>query len=211
MSRISQLENSLDTTETISLLAYIAEVIEWDNRPHLMRIKGYAYILFTALKVPRREAELLALACQLHDVGKSTTPDDLLQRKEKYSTLEWQIMEQHTYNGERMLRDATSTILRIGADIALNHHERWDGSGYPNHLVGENIPLSCRVCAVADVFDALTTPRSYKDPIETDEAFDLIRSASSTLFDPRVVQAFVANRAEILVIKNSHSSEAVGD
>lgn len=201
----------LETIVSINMLAYVAEVAEWDNRAHLCRIKGYAYTIFTALGLTRGEAELLALASVLHDIGKSLTPDVLLKQQGSYTTAEWQVMERHTLDGEKMLRAVTLPIFQAGSVIALNHHERWDGSGYPNHLVGENIPISCRVCAVADVFDALTTPRSYKNPIDTDEAFDLIRSASGTLFDPLVVQAFVTNRSEILAIKNSHSSEVVGD
>lgn len=201
----------LETIECITLLAYVAEVAEWDNRSHLRRIKGYAYTIFTALGLLRGEAALLAMASVLHDIGKSVTPDVLLKQQGSYTLAEWQVMERHTLDGEMMLRTITLPVFQAGSVIALNHHERWDGSGYPNHLVGEAIPLSCRVCAVADVFDALTTPRSYKDPIKTDEAFELIHSASGTLFDPRVVQAFLANRAEILVIKNSRSNESVGN
>lgn len=195
--------SSRETIEAITLLAYVAEAAEWNNRSHLRRIKGYVYTMCTALGIPSGEAELTALACVLHDVGKSTTPDELLRRTGKYTKREWQTMEEHTFEGNRMLRDSISPILRMGAVIALTHHERWNGSGYPNHSAGEDIPLSGRVCAVADVFDALTTRRLYKEPIEVEEAIELIRSSSGTLFDPQVVQVFINSHSEILNIKNS--------
>ncbi len=194
---------SRETIESLSLLAYVAEAAEWDNRAHLRRVKAYSYIIFTALGVPTAEAELLALACVLHDVGKAATPDELLKRQGSYTPEEWQVMERHTSDGEKMLRDASSPILRAGAAIALTHHERWDGSGYPNHTAGENIPLSGRVCALVDVFDALTTSRPYKEPVDVDEAFELIRRTSGTLFDPAVVQAFTNTHSEILSLYKS--------
>jgi len=198
--------NSRDTIENIDLLAYIAEAAEWDNRAHLRRIKMYAYTLFCALGLPSAEASLLALACELHDVGKAATPDELLKRQGSYTNEEWQVMERHTLDGDLMLRDASSPILRAAAVIALTHHERWDGSGYPNHTSGEEIPLSGRVCAVVDVFDALTTARLYKEAIDPEEAFDLINRSSGTLFDPAVVRAFVESRPEILQIYKSRGS-----
>jgi putative nucleotidyltransferase with HDIG domain len=189
---------SRETIESLSLLAYTAEVAEWDNRAHLRRIKAYAFTLFTALGLSKADAELLALACVLHDVGKAATPDELLKRQGSYTPAEWQVMERHTIDGEKMLRDASSPILRAGAVIALTHHERWDGSGYPNHLSGEAIPLSGRVCAVVDVYDALTPARIYKEPGDCEEAYDLIRRSGDKLFDPAVVRAFVNSRSEFL-------------
>jgi putative two-component system response regulator len=194
---------SRETIESISLLAYVAEAAEWDNRSHLRRVKAYAFTLFTGLGLKTTEAELLALACVLHDVGKAATPDELLKRQGSYTTAEWQMMERHTIDGEKILRDASSPILRAGAIIAHTHHERWDGSGYPHHTIGEEIPLSGRVCAVVDVFDALTTSRLYKDPVDFDEAFDLVRRSSGTLFDPAVVQAFVNSHSEFLSLHNT--------
>ena len=194
---------SRDIIEYVTLLAHVAEAAEWDNRTHLHHIKGYTYTLFCALGLATAEAELLALACVLHDVGKTTTPGDLLKRVGQYTPAEWQVMEQHTLAGEKMLRDASSPVLRAGAVVALSHHERWDGNGYPSKLAGESIPLSGRVCAVADVFDALTTRRLYKEPIDIIEATNLIRRSSNTLFDPRVVQAFLNSQDEILKIYKS--------
>jgi putative two-component system response regulator len=192
-----------ENADSIFLLAYLAEIREWDNRPHLKRMKSYAYTLCTALQVPGIEAESIALACQLHDIGKATTPLELLLRKGEYTNQEWHLMEKHTLQGGEILRGFSSPILQMGAAIALTHHERWDGSGYPNKLVGEAVPLSGRICAVADVFDALTTKRLYKEPIDNDQALALIRRSSGTLFDPNVVQAFTDKFPEILEIKKS--------
>lgn len=192
-----------ESVESIFLAAYAAELREWDNRSHLKRIRDYSFTICLALEIPRSEAELISLSCLLHDIGKSATPEELLTRKGQYEEQEWKLMERHTIDGEEMLRDATSPILRMGASIAATHHERWDGSGYPNGLSGEAIPLCGQICAIADVFDALTTVRSYKQPLDIDNAFDLIQRSSSTLFDPQIVQAFAGVFPDLLRIKNS--------
>ncbi len=193
-----------ESNESIVLAAYAAEMREWDNRTHLKRIRDYAFILCTALDIPRPEAEMTAVACLLHDIGKAATPDELLKRQGQYEEEEWNIMERHTLDGEAMLRDSASPLLLMAASIALMHHERWDGSGYPNGLAGEQIPLSARVCALVDVFDALTTARSYKQqPMDDENAFDLIQRSAGSLFDPRVVQVFVDKYPDLLRAKNS--------
>ena len=165
MFKSRQPTQNQENADSIFLMAYVAEIKEWDNRAHLKRMKSYTYTLCTALQVPSIESESIALACQLHDIGKATTPLELLLRKGEYTEQEWHLMEKHTLKGSEILKGAFSPILQMGAAIALTHHERWDGSGYPNKLVGEAVPLSGRICAVADVFDALTTIRLYKEPI----------------------------------------------
>lgn len=189
--------------ESILLAAYAAEFREWDNRAHLKRIHDYAFVLCTALGMSRADADLTSLACQLHDIGKSATPDELLTRQGQYEEHEWKIMERHTTDGEQILRGLASPIFIMGADIAATHHERWDGSGYPKGFSGEQIPLSGRICALADVFDALTTVRSYKQPMDEQNAFDLIQRSGGSLFDPKVVQAFVDCFPDFLRIKIS--------
>jgi putative two-component system response regulator len=193
-----------ESNESIVLAAYAAEMREWDNRNHLKRIRDYTYSLCTALDFPRPEAEMTSIACQLHDIGKAATPDELLKRQGQYLEEEWKIMERHTLDGEAMLKDSSSPLLRMAASIALTHHERWDGSGYPNGLSGEQIPLTARICALADVFDALTTARSYKQqPMDDENAFDLLQRSAGSLFDPRIIQAFVELYPDLLRIKNS--------
>jgi putative two-component system response regulator len=192
-----------ENAESIFLAAYAAELREWDNRAHLKRIRDYSFTLCLALDIPRPEAEQISLSCLLHDIGKSATPEELLTRQGQYEEQEWKLMERHTLDGEEMLRDATSSILRMGASIAATHHERWDGSGYPHGLSGDSIPLPGQVCAIADVFDALTTLRSYKKPLDIDHAYDLIQRSSGSLFNPQIVQAFVTAFPDLLRIKNS--------
>jgi putative two-component system response regulator len=192
-----------ERAESIFLAAYTAELREWDNRAHLKRMHDYTYALCLELDIPRSEAELIALACQLHDIGKSATPETLLTRKGQYQEQEWRIMERHTLDGEELLRGATSPLLQLAGKIAATHHERWDGTGYPKGLSGEEVPLAGRICALLDVFDALTTVRSYKQPMDDENAFDLVQRSSGTLFDPRVVQAFVNKFPELLRIKSS--------
>ena len=205
MFKSRQNPSTREITESIFIMAHIAELKEWDNRAHLKRIKAYAYTLCTGLDIPHVEAEIIALACQLHDIGKSTTPEEMLLRNGEYTDLEWRLMEKHTLEGEALLRGAAAPVLQMGAQIALTHHERWNGSGYPNRLVGDAVPLSGRVCAVADVFDALTTERPYKESIGDQQALALIQRSSGILFDQEVVRVFTSKFKEILNIKNSPS------
>jgi len=184
-------KNSMkEAYEYILRMAYLAEVKEWDCRPHIERIRKYAVIIGNAAKIDYQTNEIISLAIQLHDIGKAMMPDYLLRESGKFKDSDRPLIERHTIDGAKILERSSSTILQIGASIALNHHERWDGSGYPNHLKGEEIPVGGRVCAIVDVFDALTTERSYKQTIDKDEALQLIRDASGTLFDPALVRAF---------------------
>ncbi|KAF0107479.1 MAG: putative two-component system response regulator [Chloroflexi bacterium] len=189
--------------EYIQLIAYIAEIKEWDNRAHLNRIRGYCQVLSAGLNIPKKDIEIISLASQLHDIGKSVTPDDLLKRKGDYMDGEWKILEKHTSEGASMLSGSTSIILQTGAVIAATHHERWDGSGYPNKLSGDDIPLSGRICALADVFDALVTRRPYKEVVEDKEAVEIVVKSSGKLFDPKCIKVFEKKINEILLIKNS--------
>jgi putative two-component system response regulator len=137
----------------------------------------------------------------LHDIGKTMMPDQLLKDGGKYDDVEWSLIERHTLDGAKIFEGSTSPILQIAASIALTHHERWDGSGYPNQLKGEEIPLAGRICAIADVFDALTTARSYKLTISMEEALNLILESSGVLFDPALVWIFNDQFEEIKKIR----------
>ncbi|MEN6571702.1 MAG: HD domain-containing phosphohydrolase [Anaerolineaceae bacterium] len=192
-----------ELNESLVRLAYIAEIKEWDNRLHLERIRGYCQILAQAAGLTGQEAFLLGLASQLHDIGKVEVPDELLKRTGNYNADEWQLLEKHTLNGAKILDHSSSAVLQTASAIALTHHERWDGSGYPRGLKGEEIPISGRICAIADVFDALTTHRSYKELISDESAFEMIQQSSGTLFDPALVAYFTAKFSEILAVKNS--------
>lgn len=202
------LKNRLDQkytelSESLFRLAYIAEIGEWDNRKHLERIRNYALIIASAEGLSRDESSILSMACMLHDVGKIKTPIALLKRPGNFQPDEWAILEKHTSEGAKILESDNSTVLQTAAVVALTHHERWDGSGYPRHMKKEDIPLSGRICAVIDVFDALTTKRAYKHLIAEEEALRLLKDNSNVLFDPNVVRSFENNFAEIRKIKNT--------
>ena len=189
--------------EAVWRMAYIAEFREGGNITHLERIKGYTQLLGRGLGLNQNEIQTIATASQLHDIGKVGLPEGLLLQQGQYTEAELKKIKSHTTIGAEILSNSNSALLQAGETIALNHHERWDGSGYPNGISGEQIPLSARLCAVADVFDALTTPRPYKKEISVEDALRLISGASGTLFDPQIIQAFNDEFQNILKIKKS--------
>lgn len=192
--------NPQDIQEHIVLAAHIAELKEWDNRAHLERIRRYVYLLATGLGISQNEARLFSIAAQLHDIGKIMIPDSIQKKTDNLEPHEWEISERHTIEGARLLKGSSSAFLTTGEAIALTHHERWDGSGYPHGIKGNEIPMTGRITALADVFDALTTKRPYKKEISPQEASKLISDASGTLFDPDVVTVFKENFDEVLSI-----------
>ena len=142
----------------------------------------------------------VTLAAPLHDIGKIGIPDAVLLKRSSLTDEEFAVMRRHPLIGYEILRDSQSRFVQMGALIALRHHERWDGSGYPDGLKGEDIPLAARIVAVADVFDALTSERPYKRAWSADEAFDYVQANRGTLFDPSCVDVLLANQARILDI-----------
>lgn len=202
MQRIDK--TSQEIRESFFKFAQLAEIQEWDNHNHLERISQYTYTLAIAMELTNEEAAVISIASLLHDVGKSFTPLALLMSRGDIQPGDWQIIERHTLQGAEILDSKTSLFLHTASVIALTHHERWDGTGYPQHLKGNQIPISGRICAIADVFDALTTPRIYKDVIGEVEAMRLITQNSGILFDPVVVAAFEKVFPEIRKIKNNY-------
>lgn len=184
-------------------LAYIAEYREGGNLSHLERIKGYVQVLARGYGLTPNEVQLISLASQLHDIGKVGLPEGLLLQQGQYSETELNKIKRHTTIGAEILSNSPSSLIQAGETIALNHHERWDGSGYPKGISGEQIPLAARFCAVADVFDALTTPRPYKKEISMDDASRLILGASGSLFDPQLTQVFEEEFPNLLKVKKS--------
>jgi putative two-component system response regulator len=197
------LDSHKEMVEAVWRLAYLAEFREGNNLAHLERIRGYTQVLGRGLGLSQNEIQLISVACQLHDIGKVGLPEVLLLQQGQYSDAEMQKIKRHTTIGAEILSNSASPLLQAGETIALNHHERWDGSGYPHGIAGEEIPLSARLCAIADVFDALTTPRPYKKEISPDDAWRLIAGASGTLFDPQLVQVFTDELPSLLKIKKS--------
>ena len=187
--------------EAIWRMAFIAEYREFHNQAHLERIKGYTFTLARGLGLPPKEVQIIAIASQLHDVGKAGLAEPLVLKEGRYTETDLDAAKVHTWLGCEMLKGSHSPYLQSGECIALSHHERWDGSGYPNSLRGEAIPLSARIVALADVFDALTTPRPYKMAVSLDEARGLIQEGVASLFDPQLVQVFNDEFGEIQRIR----------
>ena len=189
--------------DTIRRLAIAAEYRDEGTAAHIMRMSNYAAALAKGLKFPPGKVEIVLHASPMHDVGKIGIPDGILLKKGKLEDKEWEIMRRHTTIGSRILKESSSDFLKAGEVIAASHHEKWDGSGYPNGLKGEEIPQLGRICAVADVFDALTTKRPYKEAFSNEAAFDIIKKGSGTHFDPEVVDIFFEKIEDIINIQNT--------
>jgi putative two-component system response regulator len=196
-------KNAQEIRECFFKFAQLAEIHEWDNQKHLERISQYTFLLASTIGLTNDEANVISIASLLHDVGKSFTPIALLKSKGDIQQVDWQIIERHTLEGAKVLESKSSTYLHTASLIALTHHERWDGTGYPQHLKGNDIPIGGRICAIADVYDALTTPRIYKELTGEVEALRLILQGAGILFDPTVVKAFESVFPDIRKVKSS--------
>ena len=181
--------------ETLMRLARAGEHKDYDTAMHLQRMSLYSRALADAIGLNADEAEIIELSAPLHDIGKIGTPDSVLLKNGKLDDEEMIVMRRHPHVGYQILEDSPSKYLQKGGEIALSHHERFDGSGYPNGLVGNEIPLAARIVAIADVFDALTSVRPYKEAWSFDQAFKYICEESGKHFDPELVSAMVKIRA----------------
>jgi len=190
--------------ETLHRLALAAEYKDETTGAHIKRVGGFSALLARKLHLPPGEVELVRLAAPLHDVGKIGIPETILLKPGALTPDERATMEQHPLIGERLLRGSSAEVLRAAEIVALSHHERWDGGGYPHRLKGDSIPLYGRICTVADVFDALTTERPYKKAFANEKAFELLQSGSGTQFDPSLVELFLAHRDEITQIQEQY-------
>ncbi len=186
--------------DSIHRLVLAAELKDVGTAQHIKRLSRYSLILSEALRLVPGEAEVLRHAVTMHDVGKIGIPDSILAKPGKLTDEERRAMEKHTVIGARILEGSHSELIEAGRVVALTHHERWDGSGYPHGLAGEAIPLYGRICAVIDVFDALTTHRPYREPMPTDQALEALAEARTSHFDPVVVDLFLAQRDAVLAM-----------
>ncbi|MEK7745112.1 MAG: HD domain-containing phosphohydrolase [Elusimicrobiota bacterium] len=184
--------------ETIYRLAMVAEYRDQtDTAAHLRRISKYTAIISAQLGLSYDMVEDLRYASPLHDIGKVAIPDSILLKPGKLTPDEYEEMKKHPVYGARMLEGAESRLLKLARNIALAHHEHWDGTGYPHGLKGEEIPLEARIVSVVDVFDALTTRRVYKGAWTLDETFRYMLDQSGRLFDPVVVEAFLKCKSPV--------------
>ncbi|MFC1589995.1 HD-GYP domain-containing protein [Candidatus Omnitrophota bacterium] len=158
---------------------------------HLVRIADYCAAIAEELKLPKEKRKTLRYASIMHDIGKLILPDEILQKKSGLTPEEREIVKKHTTLGAEIFKGSDSPLLQSARTIILTHHERYDGTGYPQGLKKGKIPLSGRIVALADVFDALTSKRSYKEAFGFEESVEIIKSESGKHFDPRVVRAFL--------------------
>ena len=184
-------ELSQSRAETLQSLALAAEYHDYETAEHTERVGEKAALLAARLGLPASFVELIHQAAPLHDVGKIGIPDQILLKPARLTPEEFDVMKEHTILGSRLLSRSDSPVLQLGESIALAHHERWDGTGYPAGLAGEGIPIAARIVAVVDAFDAITHDRPYRSACSVDEAIEQISRGSGTQFDPRVAEAFV--------------------
>ena len=190
--------------ETIFRLTQAAEYRDEDTGEHIQRMSNYAAAVARKLGLGDNTIEWVLHAAPMHDIGKIGIPDSILLKPGKLDADEWEIMKQHTIIGGKILADSKAGYIRLGEVIALTHHEKWDGSGYPRGLKGREIPLVGQIVAIADVFDALTTRRPYKEPFSLEKSYAIIREGRGSHFKPDVVDAFFDIEEEILAIKERY-------
>jgi len=186
--------------EIIFRLALAVEYRDNDTGDHTWRVARYSQIIAEALELDPELCHRIYLAAPLHDVGKIAVPDGILLKKGALTAEEFAVVRTHTSIGRRILDDSASELIQLAAEIADAHHEKWDGSGYPNGLAGEAIPLSARIVAVADVFDALTSVRPYKAAMTAEDALLCLRADSSHHFDPACIAAFISRWSDIITV-----------
>jgi len=190
--------------EMIYRLGVAAEMKDKDTASHIDRVSRYCAILAEAAGLSPGEVEVISFASPMHDVGKIGVPDQILLKPGPLDPEEWNIMKQHTVYGARLLSDSSSDLLSAGELMALTHHEKWDGSGYPEGLAGEEIPLMGRICALADVFDAMTNTRPYQESMSNEYVLDFIRKEKGTHFDPDILDLFYDNEGEVVAIQKEY-------
>ncbi|WP_313513664.1 two-component system response regulator [Pseudomonas sp.] len=187
--------------EIVQRLGLAAEYKDNETGLHVIRMSHYSQVLARAAGYSEAQAEELLHAAPMHDVGKIGIPDAILRKRGALDEDEWAVMRSHVLIGAKIIGEHASGLLRTAQRIALAHHEKWDGSGYPHGLAGEAIPLEARIVAIADVFDALTSVRPYKAAWTVEDALDLVRRESGRHFDPRLVELFLECLPEVLAIK----------
>ena len=198
-------ELSKSRFEIINRLGLAAEFRDNETGKHVLRIGYISRIIALAIGIEKTEAEIILNAAPMHDVGKIGIPDSILQKPGLLTDDERWTMQKHSEFGAKLIGEHENELLKAAATAAFTHHEKWDGTGYPNGLKEEEIPLIGRIIAIADVFDALTSERPYKSAWPVKKAVDLIQSEAGKHFDPNLVPVFLENIDKIIEIKESNS------
>jgi len=190
--------------DIIHRLARAAEFRDNETGIHIIRMSKYSALLGAVVGMNETQCDLLLNASPLHDIGKIGIPDSILLKPGQLTQEEWDIMKTHTTIGAELLSGSKAALMKMAEVIALTHHERWDGSGYPRGLKGEDIPLVGRITGLCDVFDALTSKRPYKRAWTPEEAMTEIKKQNGKHFDPQLVEAFIRILPEVQRIKDSY-------
>lgn len=206
--RIRELELDESRADVIRSLGVASEYRDNETGLHIMRMSSFAQVIAKSLGLPDAQCELLYIAAPMHDVGKIGIADSVLLKPGKLTVDEFETMKKHTTIGVTIL-EGKDDLIAAARDIAGSHHERWDGNGYPQGLSGNSIPLLARICAVADVFDALTSSRPYKKAWAVDDAYNWIVSESGKHFDPDVIKAFEEAMPDILRIRELYRDDII--
>jgi putative two-component system response regulator len=193
----------------INKLGKAAEYKDNETGLHVIRMSLYTKLLAEKVSNDEQWIELIYNAAPMHDVGKIGIPDAILRKPDKLDADEWKVMMTHAEIGGEILGDEDSTLLKMAREVAINHHEKWNGKGYPTGLVAEEIPLTARIVAIADVFDALTSERPYKKAWSIEKTIALIEEESGKHFDPSLVPLFLSCIPEIKTIMKKHGESSV--
>ena len=195
--------------KTLQMLGKAAEFKDNETGLHVVRMSHYSSLLAKSLGWNDEDCDLLLNAAPMHDIGKIGTPDAILQKPGRLNDEELVVMRMHCRAGAEIIAEANSTdrLFIMASEIALCHHEKWDGSGYPSGLVGEAIPASARIVAIADVFDALSSDRPYKTAWPLEKTLALLREEAGKHFDPNYVEAFLSILPDVLEIQNKWKEE----
>lgn len=193
--------------EIIFTMAEVGESRSKETGSHVKRVAEYSRILALGIGLSKNESELLKMASPMHDIGKIAIPDSVLLKPGKLDDKEWDIMRTHAYSGYKMLNHSNRRILKAASIVAYEHHEKWNGKGYPRGTKGEAIHIFGRITAVADVFDALGSERVYKKAWPLEKILALFREESGEHFDPAIVDAFFTNLDELLVIRDRYEDK----
>jgi len=208
--RVDLRTRELQTTrlQIIQRLGRASEFRDNETGNHVLRMAIYCRLIGVAAGMGPVEVETLYTAAPMHDVGKIGTPDEILLKPGKLNAAEWAIMQKHTQMGADIIGEHDDALLSLARVVALSHHEKWDGSGYPLSLVGDEIPLAGRIVALADVFDALTSDRPYKKAWPVDEAVRTICNSAGSHFDPGLIPAFLTALPKMLDVMQLYAEPA---
>ena len=202
LSEIKELNEELELTqdEMIISLGSIMETRDDDTGKHVIRVAHYSKCMAKLYGLNEKSIELIYKASPFHDAGKVAIPDDILNKPGKFTAEEWEIMKTHAFRGYEIFKHSTRPILKMAATIAYEHHECWDGSGYPQNLQKSEIHISARIVIFADVLDALTNIRVYKEAWSFEDSTEFIKNQKGKMFEPKIVDLFLEHHQKFIQI-----------